>query len=172
MRKGYIQVYTGNAKGKTTAALGLALRAAGAGHTVYIAQFVKKRKCSEHKALERFSDLITVRQFGTGFLKEEKPTRSELAAAKKGLKEVRTVIESKKYDMIILDEINIATHNKLIKVEDLLDLLQNKPSDIELILTGRYADERVLEIADLVTEMKEIRHYFAKGVKARVGVEL
>jgi len=172
MRKGYIQVYTGNAKGKTTAALGLALRAAGAGHTVYIAQFVKKRKCSEHKALERFNDFITLRQYGTGFIRGRKPNKSEIASAKKGLEEVIEVIASKQYDMVILDEINVATHYGLISVEDLLALLKAKPLNVELVLTGRYADERIIERADLVTEMKEIRHYFAKGVKARVGIEL
>lgn len=171
MRKGYIQVYTGDGKGKTTAALGLALRAAGAGLKVFIAQFIKKRKCSEHKALERFKDLITVKQYGTGFLKSGKPTRSEIAAAKKGFEEIKKTISSKKYDMVILDEINIAVRNNLIPVEDVLALLEEKPPKIELILTGRYADEKVIEMADLVTEMKEIKHYYKKGVKARVGIE-
>ncbi|HAK88635.1 MAG: cob(I)yrinic acid a,c-diamide adenosyltransferase [Nitrospirae bacterium GWC2_46_6] len=171
MRKGYIQVYTGNSKGKTTAALGLALRAAGAGLKVFILQFIKKRKCSEHKALERFKDLITVRQCGTGFLKSGKPTRAEIAAAKKGFEEIKKAISSKKYGVVILDEINIAVHNNLIAVEELLDLLEKKPPEIELILTGRYADKRVIDKADLVTEMKEIKHYFRKGIKARVGIE-
>ena len=172
MRRGYIQIYTGNAKGKTTAALGLALRAAGAGHKVYIAQFVKKRKCSEHKALERFIDLITYRQYGTGFIRGKKPNKAEIAAAKKGLEEVTEIIASKMHDMVILDEINVATHCGLLSVEDILGLLDAKPLNVELVLTGRYADERIIEKADLVTEMKEIRHYFAKGVKARVGIEL
>jgi cob(I)alamin adenosyltransferase len=171
MRKGYIHVYTGNAKGKTTAALGLALRAVGAGLRVFIAQFIKKTKCSEHKALDRFNDLITVKQYGTGFLKSVKPTKSEIAAARKGLEEVKKAISSKKYDMVILDEINIATHNNLIQIEELLDLLEKKPPEIELILTGRYADDRVIEKAELVTEMKEIRHYYKKGIKARKGIE-
>lgn len=171
MRKGYIQVYTGNSKGKTTAALGLALRAAGAGLKVFISQFIKKRKCSEHKALERFKDLITVKQYGTGFLKSGKPTMSEIAAAKKGFEDIKKAIYSQKYDMVILDEINIAVHNNLIPVEELLDLLEKKPPGIELILTGRYADEKVIDRADLVTEMKEIKHYYKKGVKARKGIE-
>lgn len=171
MRKGYIQVYTGNSKGKTTAALGLALRAAGAGLKVFIGQFIKKRRCSEHKALERFKDLITVKQYGTGFLKGGKPTRSEITAAKKGFEEIKKTISPKKYDMVILDEINIAVHNNLISVEELLDLLDKKPPEIELILTGRYADDKVIDRADLVTEMKEIKHYFRKGIKARVGIE-
>lgn len=171
MRKGYIQVYTGNSKGKTTAALGLALRAAGAGLKVFIAQFIKKRRCSEHKALERFSDLITFKQYGTGFLKGDKPTGQEINAAKKGLEEVKKIITSSKYDMVILDEINIAVHYKLISVDELLRVLDTKPAGVELVLTGRYADKRIIEKADLATEMKEIKHYLQKGIKARAGIE-
>lgn len=172
MRKGYIQVYTGNSKGKTTAALGLALRAAGAGLKVFIAQFIKSRKCSEHRALERLKDLITVKQYGTGFLKREKPTNAEINAVRKGFEEAKSIIASKTYDMVILDEINVAAHYNLVTVEDLLDLLNSKPSSMEIILTGRYADERVIKIADLVTEMKEIKHYYKKGVRARKGIEM
>ena len=175
MRKGYIQIYTGNAKGKTTAALGLALRAAGAGHTVFIAQFVKKRKCSEHKAFERFSDIITVKQFGTGFIKSGQQSAissQQKLTARKGFEEVMAVIASKQFDMVILDEINVATHYGLLSVEEVLELLDAKPLNVELVLTGRYADERIIEKADLVTEMKEIKHYFKKGVKARRGIEL
>lgn len=171
MKRGYIQVYTGNGKGKTTAALGLALRAAGAGLKVFIIQFIKKRRCSEHKALERFSDLITIKQSGTGFLKTGRRTRGEIEAAHKGLKEVEEVIQSRKYDVVILDEINVATHYGLIEVDELLKILDLKPSGVEIILTGRYADERVIERADLVTEMKKIKHYRDAGVKARSGIE-
>jgi cob(I)alamin adenosyltransferase len=171
MRKGYIQVYTGNGKGKTTAALGLALRAAGAGLRVYIIQFIKKRICSEHRALERFSDLITVRQSGTGFLRGGQRTKKEIEAARKGFEEVCQVIKSKEYDLVILDEINVATHYGLIDINDLLELLSSKPKGVEVVLTGRYADERVIEKADLVTEMKKIKHYRDKGVRARSGIE-
>lgn len=172
MRTGYIQVYTGNGKGKTTAALGLALRAAGAGLKVFIAQFIKKRRCSEHMALERFKDLITVKQYGTGFLKGKAPAKSEIKSAKKGLEEIKKIITSKMYDVVILDEINIATHYNLFSIEELLDVLDIKPRAVELILTGRYADKKIIEKADLVTEMKEIKHYYKKGVKARRGIEL
>ncbi|MEW6738451.1 MAG: cob(I)yrinic acid a,c-diamide adenosyltransferase [Nitrospirota bacterium] len=171
MRKGYVQVYTGNSKGKTTAALGLALRAAGAGLKVFIAQFIKKRRCSEHKALDRFKDLITVKQYGTGFIKGEKPTQSEIEAAQKGFEEVKNIISSKTYDLVVLDEINVAVHYKLLNVEDIVDLLNSRPSGMEVVLTGRYADEKIIEMADLVTEMKEIKHYYKKGVKARRGIE-
>ncbi len=171
MRKGYIQVYTGNSKGKTTAAIGLALRAAGAGFRVFIAQFIKKRRTSEHRALERFSDLITVKQYGTGFIKGGRHTRTEKEAVRKGFEEVRDIIASRVYDLVILDEINIATHYDLLSVDELLDLMEKKPVNVELILTGRYADQRIIERADLVTEMKEIKHYYKKGVKARRGIE-
>lgn len=171
MRRGYVQVYTGNSKGKTTAALGLALRAAGSGLKVFIAQFIKKRKCGEHKALERFKDLIVVKQFGRGYLRGGKPTKSDIKAALKGFEEVKKIILSKAFDVVILDEINIATHYGLLSVDDVIDLIRKKPINIELLLTGRYADEKIIEIADLVTEMREIKHYYEKGVKARKGIE-
>ncbi|MDO9288532.1 MAG: cob(I)yrinic acid a,c-diamide adenosyltransferase [Thermodesulfovibrionales bacterium] len=176
MRKGYIQVYTGNGKGKTTASLGLALRAAGAGLKVFIGQFIKKRRCSEHKALERFKDLITVKQYGTGFVRkaESREQRAEtkaIEAAGKGLEEIKKVIASKKYNLVILDEINVALHYNLLDVEEILSLLDAKPLNVEIVLTGRYADGRIIERADLVTEMKEIKHYYKKGVKARRGIE-
>jgi len=172
MRKGYIQVYTGSGKGKTTAALGLAVRAAGAGHKVYFAQFIKKRVCSEHKALARFSDLITVKQFGTGFLRGQQRTGAEINAAARGLHEIDSAIRSAEFDLVILDEINIAIKAGLVEVGQLLELLESKPSSVEVVLTGRYADPRVVEIADLVTEMREIKHYHDKGVKARTGIEM
>jgi cob(I)alamin adenosyltransferase len=171
MRKGYIQVYTGSGKGKTTAALGLAMRAAGAGHKVYFAQFIKKTKCSEHRALERFADLITLRQFGTGFIRGGKTTKAQVDAARRGFEEVNKALFSSLYDVVILDEINVAVHYGLIDVKDVLSVLDTKPSHIEIILTGRYAHEQIIERADLITEMKEIRHYMHKGIKARKGIE-
>lgn len=170
-RKGYIQVYTGNSKGKTTAALGLALRASGAWHKIFIAQFIKKGRTSEHKALERFSDLIEVRQYGTGFIRTEKPLPSDIEAAKRGLLETEEILKSGNYDMVILDEINVAIYKKFITVDDVLRLLNLKPANVEVVLTGRYADERIIARADLVTEMKEIKHYFNAGVGARIGIE-
>lgn len=171
MRRGYVQVYTGNSKGKTTAALGLALRAAGAGLKVFIAQFIKKRRCSEHKALDRFKDLITIRQYGTGFLKRKRPAKSEIEAAQKGFEEVKNIISSKTYDMVVLDEINVAVYYKLLSVKDIVSLLNSRPPNVEIVLTGRYADEKIIKMADLVTEMKEIKHYYKRGVKARRGIE-
>lgn len=171
MRKGYIQVYTGNGKGKTTAALGLALRAAGAGMKVYIAQFIKKKTCSEHRMLEAFKGLITIKQYGRGFFLKRNPTKADITAGQDGLKEIENIIKSNEYDVIILDEANVATKYNIISAEDLLDLMESKPVNVELVITGRYADERVIEKADLVTEMKEIKHYKEKGVKARIGIE-
>jgi cob(I)alamin adenosyltransferase len=172
MKKGYIQVYTGNGKGKTTAALGLSLRAAGAGLRVFIAQFIKKRRCSEHNIIrERFSDLITVKQFGEGLILKRATTQSDITAAQKGLVEVRKAIESNEYDIVVLDEVNVAVHCHLISLADLLDIMEKKPEGVELVITGRYADEKVIDKADLVTEMKEIKHYRKKEIKARRGVE-
>ncbi len=172
MKKGYTQVYTGNGKGKTTAALGLSLRAAGAGLKVFIAQFIKKRRCSEHDIIrERFSDLITVKQFGEGFILKRTITQFDIKSAQKGLAEIRNAIESDEYDVVILDEVNVAVHYNLISVADLLDIMKKKPKGIELVITGRYADERVIEKADLVTEMMEIKHYKEKEVKSRRGIE-
>jgi cob(I)alamin adenosyltransferase len=171
MRKGYVQVYTGNGKGKTTASLGLAFRAAGAGFKVFIAQFIKKGRYSEHKALERFADLITVRQYGGGFILNDKPTEADIEAARKGLAEIGEAIRSEKYDVVIVDEVNVALYYHLIDVEDVLRWIREKPTGVELVLTGRNADERVIAEADLVTEMKEVKHYYTKGVQARVGIE-
>ena len=169
--KGYVQVYTGNGKGKTTAALGLSLRAAGAGLKVYIAQFLKMGEYSELKALKRFSDLITVEQFGTGKFILDQPAPEEILAAEKGLTRVRSIITAGKYDLIVLEEANLAVKFNLFPVEDLLDIINTKPEPLELVITGLDADPAIIKKADLVTEMKEVKHYFQKGVTARVGIE-
>ena len=171
MRRGYVQVYTGNGKGKTTAALGLAVRAAGAGLRVFIAQFIKKRKCSEHAALEAFSGTITLRQFGNGLILGRKPSAEDVRAAQQGIESVRKAVLSGEYDLVILDEANVAAHHGLLLVQDLLDLIEGKPKGVELVITGRYADQKVMDAADLVTEMREIKHYHGQGVQARRGIE-
>lgn len=168
---GYVHVYTGNGKGKTTAAFGLALRAAGAGLKVYVAQFVKGMEYSELKAVERLSDFITIRQYGLGFFINREPNKKDIKAAREGLKEVREIMCSGAYDVVILDEANIATYYDLFSVEDLLNVIRAKPERIELVITGRMADPLVIEAADLVTEMKEIKHYYDNGVRARIGIE-
>ena len=171
LTQGLVQVYTGNGKGKTTAAFGLALRASGAGLRVFIMQFIKKHKCSEHKALERLSDLITIEQSGRGFILNRKPNAADIEAAQQGLNSVKKIILSRNYDLIILDEANVAVNRGLISLEDLIEVMNMKPLNTELVITGRYADEKVIARADLVTEMKELKHYAGKGIKARVGIE-
>ena len=169
--RGYIQVYTGNGKGKTTAAIGLSIRAAGAGLKVYIAQFIKRGDYSEIKALRRYSDLITVEQFGLGRFTDGKPLPEDIAAAQKGLKQVKSILASEEYKVIILEEANVAVKYGLLREQDLLGLMVNKPYDVEMVITGRHASSRVIEIANLVTEMLPVKHYFEKGVPARVGIE-
>jgi cob(I)alamin adenosyltransferase len=171
MRTGYVQVYTGDGKGKTTAAFGLALRAAGAGLRVFIAQFVKGMPYSELKAFERFADLITLRQYGTGCFISGQPEPADREAARRALGEIKPLVSAGSHDIVILDEINIATRYGLIDVLDVLDLIECRAPGVELVLTGRYADERVLARADLVTEMLERRHYYRQGVQARTGIE-
>ncbi len=169
--KGYVQVYTGNGKGKTTASLGLAIRAAGAGLKVYIAQFLKQGDYSEIKALKRFSDLITVKQYGLGRFVNGNPSDDDKIAGKKGLEDVVRILFAGKHDIVIVEEGNTAVMCNLFPVQELLDLIDVKPDNVELVITGRGADLKVIKKADLVTEMKEIKHYFSKGVKARVGIE-
>ena len=171
MRKGYIHIYTGNGKGKTTAALGLAIRAAGAGLKVFFAQFVKQGEYSEIKALARFSDQITVRQFGRGRFINGDPAPEDIQAARTGLETVRQVMKASDHDLLILDEANVAVKLGLLTVSDLIDLMVDKPDEMELVMTGRYASPRVIGMADVVTEMKMIKHYYSNGVAARVGIE-
>ncbi len=169
--RGYVQVYTGNGKGKTTAALGLAIRAAGAGLRVFIAQFIKMGDYSEIKALKRFSDLITVEQFGLGRFANGKPRPEDIQAAQRGLDRIKEVMSSGKYSLVILEEANVAAKYGMLAVQDLLGLIINKPDNLELVITGRYASARIIENADLVTEMCDIKHYYRKGVRARIGIE-
>jgi cob(I)alamin adenosyltransferase len=169
--KGYIQVYTGNGKGKTTAALGLAIRAAGAGLKVFIAQFIKMGEYSEINALKRFSDLITIEQYGLGRFIKGKPSPEDIQAAGNGLERIEKIIDSKEYHVVILEEANVAVTCGFFSVEDLLRIIDKKADDLELVITGRNAMPEIIERADLVTEMKEIKHYYHKGVTARVGIE-
>lgn len=169
--EGKVHVYTGDGKGKTTAALGLSIRAAGAGLRVFIAQFIKAHEYSEIKALKRFSDLITVEQFGLGGFIGGNPSSGDIVAAQKGLARVREIISSGKYDMVVLDEANIAVKYKLFSEQDLLDIIDTKSKKLELVITGRDASAKIIEKADLVTQMNAVKHYFQNGVAARVGIE-
>ncbi|HUI92621.1 MAG TPA: cob(I)yrinic acid a,c-diamide adenosyltransferase, partial [Chitinivibrionales bacterium] len=163
--------YTGNGKGKTTAAIGLAIRAAGAGLKVLFVQFLKGRIASEHKALKKFKNKIVVRQYGKKSFIEGKPSIRDIQIANKGLLEAQRAISGHKYDLIILDEVLLAIDLKLIKLQRIIKLLKAKPNDLELLLTGRNAPRQIIEIADLVTEMKDIKHYYDSKVKARIGIE-
>jgi len=160
---GYVHVYTGNGKGKTTAALGLALRAAGAGWRVFFAQFGKHAPTSELSALERLADLISVRRFDAPYGDED--------AAALALAECREALISGDYRLVILDEANLGPTLHLFSFHALLDLVDARPDDVELVITGRYAHPDVLERADLVTEMRELKHYYRRGVLARTGIE-
>ncbi len=179
-----IQVYTGNGKGKTTAALGLALRAAGAGLKVYIGQFVKGRFYSELNSLKKIKN-IKVEQFGRSCFIKKVPKGEDLkprghgltsygqsqGLARKGLEKVEKILADKAYDIVILDEINIALKLKLLGLKEVIRLIENTPEKTELILTGRDAAPEILKLADLVSEIKEVKHYYNKGVKARKGIE-
>ena len=171
LSKGYVQVYTGDGKGKTTAAIGLAIRAAGAGLSVYIGQFIKGMKYAELEALKRFEDLITLTQYGSGCFIRGDPTAEDIELAQQGLQKMKNVVATGDYDVVIFDEINVAHHFKLVTTEDLLSVIDVKPAHVELIFTGRRAPQELIDRADLVTEMKEIKHYYTQGVQARSGIE-
>lgn len=169
--KSYIQVYTGNGKGKTTAAFGLALRAVGAGKKVYFAQFVKGKTYSEIEAVQKFLPLITIKQYGLGCFIVREPTPDDIQSAGDGLVEVTAIMQSGDYDLVVLDEANIAVFYKLFTVNELILAIQKRNPKTEIVVTGRYAAPELIEIADLVTEMMEIKHYYNNGVDARVGIE-
>ena len=171
LTKGYIQIYTGDGKGKTTAALGLALRAAGHGLKTYIAQFMKGQNYGELDSL-RHNPFITINQFGKDtFIHINKAQAEDVEQAETGLRKAKDVMLNSDYNIIVLDEINVALHFKLLKVQQVLHFMDLKPAHIELILTGRKAPVELIERADLVTEMKEIKHYYQQGVPARNGIE-
>ena len=168
--EGLIQVYTGNGKGKTTAALGLAIRASGAGFNVYIGQFAKGRFYSELASLKKIKR-IKVEQFGSRCFIRVKPGKKDIELACEGLKKARKAILGKRYRLVILDEINIALNLKLISLSEVLSLLRSVPKDKEIVLTGRYAHSGVKKVADLISDIKESKHYYKKGIKARRGIE-
>ena len=165
-----IQVYTGNGKGKTTAALGLALRAAGAGLRVYICQFLKGKYYCELCSLKKLKN-ISVEQYGTTCFIRRTPQKKDIALAQAGLAAAKKAIKSNRYSLVILDEINIALKLKLISLEDVLSLIKNTPKKTELVFTGRNAHPKIIKLADLVSEVKELKHYYNKGIKARRGIE-
>ena len=170
LEKGYIQVYTGNGKGKTTAALGITLRAVCAENRVFIGQFMKGQNYSELKALE-YLPRLEIEQFGDVNFVHGKPTAEDMAKAGKGLSRMKEALASGNYDLVIFDEINTVLFFKMVSAADVLSVLDLKPDKTEVILTGRYAPQEIIDRADLVTEMREVKHYYSKGVPARTGIE-
>jgi cob(I)alamin adenosyltransferase len=169
--KGYIQIYTGNGKGKTTAALGLAMRTIGAGKKVFIGQFLKSGDYSEMNTLKQFKDQVTVEHYGLGRFVKNSPTKEDIVAGRNGYNRVTKIVEEGEYDLVIIDEGNVAVKYNIFSEKELLNIFKKKPDHIELVVTGRGATPEVMEKADLVTEMKLIKHYFQQGVEARIGIE-
>ncbi len=173
LSRGYVQVYTGDGKGKTTAALGLALRASGHGMRTYIGQFMKGQHYGELDAL-RDHPLITIEQYGdVRCIHREEVTPEHVAQARRGLERAREAMLGLKgcYDVVVLDEVNVAIWFGLLTVEEVLAFLDQRPEHVEVILTGRRAPQELIERADLVTEMREVKHYYQQGVLAREGIE-
>lgn len=193
MTQGYVQVYTGNGKGKTTAAIGLTIRALGAGKKVYFLQFMKAKVYSEHKILPQISPNLTLEAIGKPFFvvkegsmpEEElakwrdkvvifppgKPPQEYVNIVAQGLAKAREAVSSGEYDLVVLDELNVALHFGLVTWEQVKEIIDMKKAGVELVLTGRGATPELIERADLVTEMKEIKHYYQQGVEARIGIE-
>jgi cob(I)alamin adenosyltransferase len=173
LEHGYIQVYTGNCKGKTTAALGLALRAVGRELMVCMIQFMKGGgPYGEHLAAEKLAPYLTIIQTGReGWVNRDNPDAEDILLARQALETARDALTGGRYDLVILDEINGAVSFGLLSVNQVLELMGMKPANVELVLTGRNAHEKIIEAADLVTEMREIKHYYKAGVPARIGIE-
>ena len=169
--KRYIQIYTGDGKGKTTAALGLSIRAAGHGLKTYIGQFMKGQHYGELTAL-RDNPFITIEQYGDiKCIRRDQVTQKHRDQAGQGLAKARKAMLSGQYDIVVLDEINVAIWFDLLSVKQVLKFLDERPENVEIILTGRNAPQELIEYADLVSEIKEVKHYFNQGVSARNGVE-
>src|SRR5271157_4400855 len=171
LKKGFVHVYTGYGKGKTTAAIGLAVRAAGAGLKVFIAQFLKGQKCSELRSLRKLGKTITLKQFGSGCFVMGKPSPQDVTLATRGFESSKRAVFSKKYDLVILDEVCCAISLNMIDLQSMKLLIAEKPENVEIILTGRNAPPEILRVADLVTDMNQVCHYYNAGVRARRGIE-
>ena len=169
-RKGLVQIYTGEGKGKTTAAIGLAVRASGAGLKVFILQFIKNGDYSEIKILKKIKN-ITIKQCGRGCFIRTKARAIDVRCAKNGIAMAGRSALSGKYDIIILDEINIAIKLGLVDIKEVINIIKNRCSSCEIVLTGRHCPTELFKYADLITDMREIKHPFAKGVKSRLGIE-
>ncbi len=168
---GLIYVLTGNGKGKTTCAIGMAICEAYKGNQVFIAQFVKGLPYSEHSIIKSNFNLISLKTYGLDCFIEKDPTNEDVLAAKKGLKEVKEIIVSGNYKLVILDEANIALYYHLLETKELINIIKNRPNKVSIIITGRKAPNEILNIADSVTEVKELKHYYSRGIDARKGIE-
>ena len=173
LKKGYIQLYTGDGKGKTTASLGLSLRASGADLKTIIIQFMKGQHYSELDAVKRLDGLVTIEQYGSKkFCKPgDKDFQEHYDLARKAVARAHEVILSEEFSIIILDEIVTSLIFELVTVDEIREIIKKKPVNKELILTGRRAPQELIDLCDLVTEMKEVKHYYQDGVEARVGIE-
>lgn len=169
--KGYVQVYTGDGKGKTTAALGLALRASGHGLRAYVGQFMKGQHYGELEAL-RDHPFITLEQYGNPrCIRREEVTADHVTQAQEGLARAREAMSSGNYDIVVLDEVNVSIWFGVLDTAEVLALLDEKPDHVEVVLTGRRAPQALIDRADLVTEMRMVKHYYEQGVMARTGIE-
>ena len=170
--KGRVQVYTGNGKGKTTAALGLACRASGQKKKILMIQFMKgKVNYGELKSAKKLPG-FTIKQFGRpSFVDKKNPAPADIKGAREGLAFAQKAIATQKYDIVILDELNVALDFNLVSLKDVLTLISGKPEKLELVITGRYAHPKIIKLADLVSEVKEVKHYYKQGVPARKGIE-
>ena len=173
LKKGLIQVYTGNGKGKTTASLGLAFRAAGHGFRVRILQFMKGSTVyGELESAKRLAPEITIEQVGRDtFVSKSNPDPVDVAMAQAGFDKAQDILLSGDYDLVILDELNCAVDFGLIPVEEVKELIRRKPAHTELVMSGRGAHPDIIALADLVTEMREVKHYYNSGQPAREGIE-
>lgn len=171
-KRGLVMVITGDGKGKTTSAFGQALRAVGQGYQVCMIQFMKGRKYGEVVALEKYIPNIAFYQFGLdSFVMRENSAQVDIDLAKQGFEKAKEIIQSGKYNMLILDEINVAVDFGLISEEAVLDLVKSKPPELDLMLTGRYASDRLMKMADMVSEVTEVKHHYNAGIKDRAGIE-
>jgi cob(I)alamin adenosyltransferase len=168
--KGYFHIYTGNGKGKTTAAFGLALRAAMAGKTVYIGQFVKGIAYNETKCAAHIPG-IEIHQFGRDCFIEREPCEEDVNLAEIGLTASKEALQCGRYDLVILDELTIALYYNLLSLEAVMEAICTRAFHTEAVATGRYAPQELIDMADIATEMKEIRHYYTKGILARDGID-
>ena len=171
LKKGLIHIYTGNGKGKTTAAIGLGIRATGNDLKVYMVQFMKGRRYSELDALEIIPNFTVFQSGRDEFVSKENPEQIDIDLASKGFEHAKKIINAGKHDLVILDEINVAIDFNLIPLENVMKLLEEKPENVEVVMTGRYADPEIVRQADLVSEILEIKHPYNEGVQSRKGID-